>query len=64
MTPALQRPEAISLQCAARILSVSESTVRRWIRGGYLEAVRTGPRLLRIPKDELARFRASRAARI
>jgi len=53
-------PEAISLQEAARILSLSESTIRRLIRHGQLEAIRLGPRLLRIPRSELARLRLKR----
>lgn len=52
------RPEAISVQMAALILDVHENTIHNWIRAGILVAVKTGPRLIRIPRSEIARLRA------
>lgn len=53
-------PEAISLQHAAVVLGVSERTLRRWGKSGRLELVRVGPKLLRVPRDVLARLRRQR----
>jgi predicted site-specific integrase-resolvase len=36
-------------------LSVSEGTIRNWRRRGVLKVVRLGPRLLRVPLDEIRR---------
>lgn len=52
--------EAISLQDAAIILQVSERTIRRWWKTGDIELVRVGPKLLRVPKDVLAKLRSRR----
>lgn len=54
------KPEAISVQLAAQLLDVHEETVYRWIRAGVIEAVRIGPRLIRIPRLEIARLRLNR----
>ena len=55
-------PEAVSIQRAALLLDVHEDTIRRWIRTGDLEAVRVGPKLLRIPRDVIARLRRARVS--
>ena len=57
------KPEAISVQVAAQVLDVHEETIYRWIRAGFIEAVKTGPRLLRIPRSEIARLRTNRVVR-
>lgn len=49
--------EAISIQLAAYLLEVHENTIYNWIREGRIEAIRVGPRLIRIPKDEIKRLR-------
>ncbi|OBF55074.1 helix-turn-helix domain-containing protein [Mycobacterium sp. 852002-53434_SCH5985345] len=46
----------IGLQQAADYCDVSYRTVRRWIADGRLNAVRVGPRLLKVDADELAAF--------
>lgn len=51
------KPEAISVQRAALLLDVHENTIYNWIRVGYLQAIRLGPRVLRIPRTEIARLR-------
>lgn len=53
------KPEAISVQTAALLLDVHENTIYAWIRSGVIVAVRTGPRLLRIPRSEISRLRVS-----
>lgn len=53
-------PEAVSVQQAAAILSVSPNTIRRWIRRKFLLAYRVGPLLVRIPRSEIARMRQHR----
>lgn len=59
---AATKAEAISLQQAAIVLGVSERTIRRWGKSGRLELVRVGPKLLRVPRDVLARMRRQREA--
>jgi len=55
-----QTREAISLQRAAFLLDVHEDTLRRWWKSGRLVIVRIGPKLLRVPKSEIARLRVER----
>ncbi len=56
MTPAVPK-EAISLQEAARLLSVHEDTLKNWYRRGLIQLVKMGPRLWRVPKSEVSRLR-------
>lgn len=49
-------PQLIGLQEAAEYCDVSYRTVRRWIADGRLNAVRVGPRLLKVDAAELAAF--------
>lgn len=51
-----RHPELIGLQQAADYFDVSYRTVRRWIASGNLNAVRVGPRLLKVDAAELAAF--------
>ena len=51
--------EAISVSLAAHLLDVHENTIYNWIRSGSLIAVRVGPRLVRIPRSEIARLRSN-----
>lgn len=51
-----RRPELIGLQEAADYCDVSYRTIRRWIASGHLNAVRVGPRLLKVDAGELAAF--------
>lgn len=53
-------PEGLKIKLVAQLLSVSERTVHRWIRHGYLVAHKVGPRLVRVPRSELIRMRAVR----
>lgn len=53
------KPEAISIQTAAILLEVHENTIYNWIREGVIVAVRLGPRLIRIPRSEIARLRVA-----
>lgn len=59
MTPPVPR-EALSLQEAAVLLGVHEDTLKNWHKSGYLELVKTGPRLWRVPREEIARLRRLR----
>ncbi|WP_322859152.1 helix-turn-helix domain-containing protein [Mycobacterium europaeum] len=52
------RSELIGLQQAADYCDVSYRTVRRWIADGRLNAVRVGPRLLKVDVAELNRVLA------
>ena len=49
-----RHPELIGLQEAADYCDVSYRTIRRWIAQGHLNAVRVGPRLLKVDADDLA----------
>jgi excisionase family DNA binding protein len=48
-----RHPELIGLQEAADYCDVSYRTVRRWIAAGHINAVRVGPRLLKVDAGEL-----------
>ena len=48
-----RHPELIGLQEAADYCDVSYRTCRRWIADGRLNAVRVGPRLLKVSVDDL-----------
>lgn len=51
-----RHPELIGLQEAAEYCNVSYRTVRRWIASGHLNAVRVGPRLIKLDLAELEAF--------
>lgn len=55
-------PEAVSVRMAADILGVHMSTIRRWIRRGWMKGYRVGPYLVRIPRSEIKRMRDLRVA--
>mgnify|MGYP001082697990 CR=1 FL=1 len=46
------RRELITVQELASELRVNEHTVLGWIRAGRIKALRVGPRLYRIPREE------------
>ncbi|WP_373199833.1 helix-turn-helix domain-containing protein [Mycobacterium marinum] len=48
-----RHPELIGLQAAADYCDVSYRTLRRWIAGGRIKAVRVGPRLLKVDVADL-----------
>ncbi len=52
-------PEVFGLQKAARILDVSVSTLRRWIRNGHMRAFKVGPKLWHVEIAELRRLKKS-----
>lgn len=56
MTCATSPPRYLSKREAAAIAGVSESTVKRWVRRGWLPARRLGPRLTRIDARDLDRL--------
>lgn len=56
MTPGVHR-EAVSLQEGARLLGVHEDTLKNWHRSGHIALVKVGPRLWRVPVDEIRRLR-------
>jgi excisionase family DNA binding protein len=51
-----RHPELIGLQEAADRCGVSYRTVRRWISDGRINAVRVGPKLLKISVSDLDRI--------
>jgi excisionase family DNA binding protein len=59
MTDDSVRPEAISVQRAAQLLSVHEDTVVRLIRCGKLTAFKVG-RVWRIHREDLIAFHRAR----
>ena len=48
-----RHPELIGLQQAADRCGVSYRTVRRWVADGRLNAVRVGPRLLKVNPEHV-----------
>lgn len=48
-----RHPELIGLQEAADYCDVSYRTVRRWVASGRLNAVRVGPRLLKVDAAQI-----------
>ncbi|MFV0464153.1 MAG: helix-turn-helix domain-containing protein [Nostocoides sp.] len=55
MTATITR-KLVSISGAAEALAVSPRTVRRFIAAGQLNAVRLGPKTLRIKVDSIERF--------
>lgn len=43
----------VTIQEAAKTVSVTERTVRNWIRDGLLTGYRFGPKIIRIERSEL-----------
>lgn len=58
LAPTRAHPESswLTVSEVASRLSVSKTTIRRWIGAGVLRADHVGPRLVRIPTTELARL--------
>lgn len=56
----ITKPEAFGLQAAARLLGVSESTMRRWIRAKRMHAFKVGPKLWHVELSELRRVQKAR----
>jgi excisionase family DNA binding protein len=52
-----RHPELIGLPEAADYCDVSYRTIRRWIADGRLDAVRVGPRLLKVSITNLDELR-------
>ncbi|WP_153395789.1 helix-turn-helix domain-containing protein [Ornithinicoccus halotolerans] len=50
------RPRWESINDAADRLGVHHQTVRRWVSAGRLEAVRFGPRVLRVRVEDVDRL--------
>jgi excisionase family DNA binding protein len=48
-----RHPELIGLPEAAEYCDVNYRTIRRWISAGHLNAVRIGPRLLKVAVADL-----------
>jgi excisionase family DNA binding protein len=48
-----RHPELIGLQEAAERCNVHYRTIRRWISAGHLDAVRVGPKALRVDVAQL-----------
>jgi excisionase family DNA binding protein len=56
-SPADQDPaEYLSKEQVSKLFGISERTVHRFIQSGDLEAVRIGPRLVRITAESVARL--------
>ncbi len=58
--PRRELSDVVSIQRAARLLDVHPNTIRNWIARGEIDAVRVGPRVRRIPRQELIRIRSLR----
>jgi excisionase family DNA binding protein len=43
----------VTVTRAAEIMGVHPNTIRNWIRSGKLNAMRVGPKLIRIHREEL-----------
>jgi len=54
--PAAVQPSWLSVYDVSVILHCSEKTVRNFVSAGLIEAVRFGPRMLRIDASELDRL--------
>jgi excisionase family DNA binding protein len=56
--------EALSLQEAARLLSVHEDTLLNWFRRDppVIRLIKVGPRLWRVPRSEILRLRKQNKA--
>lgn len=54
------RGRLIAPQTGAEELDVSEATIHRWIRNGFIKAVKPSSRCTRIDGDSLADFLESR----
>jgi excisionase family DNA binding protein len=57
----MDRPELLTVSQAAEALNATSQTVRNWIRGERIEAVRIGNRFL-IPSTEVERLRGATGA--
>lgn len=51
-----RHPELIGLQAAADRCDVSYRTIRRYIASGRLNAVRVGPRVLKVAADDVEKL--------
>jgi excisionase family DNA binding protein len=56
----VKEDDLLTIQAAARELSVSHMTIRRWIEAGHLHPIRPGREYL-ILREELDRFRDPQA---
>lgn len=48
-----RRPELVSIRAAADYCDVDPRSIRRWVASGRLNALRVGPRLIKIDVAEL-----------
>jgi excisionase family DNA binding protein len=56
----MDQSELLTVSQAAEAVNATSQTIRNWIKGGRLEAVRIGNRFL-IPRTEIDRLRGSLA---
>jgi excisionase family DNA binding protein len=54
--------DALTTGAAAKPLGVTSETVRRWVRNGYIEGYRVGPRNYLVPRSEVERLLAQSGA--
>lgn len=54
------RREAFTMREVSVILNVCDETIRKMVHAGKIHAVRVGPRMIRIPRSEVARLAANR----